>query len=331
MAKLADAGVAPRVPGAEPERQPTASRLDGAPRGGSGAARGDRSRTDVFDANGRLRIVPVGLVRQRRKDLYYTLLAASWPTLLVFLATAFLITNVLFAFAYLELGDGSIENARSDSFADLFFFSVQTMATIGYGKLLPHTVAANLLVSFEAFLGLLAFGVVAGLAFSKFARPTARILFSNVGVVTRRDGVPSLMLRLANERAAAVIVEAQAHVVVVRDERTVEGEQVRRFYDLELLHRQNAAFALSWTVIHQLTPASPLYGATPESLDESDTIIIVSVTGFDEAFAQTVHARHVYAARHIVWGKRFADVLSMGDDGVRRIDYGRFHDVVPES
>ena len=295
-----------------------------------GTSSTSRPHIDVFDDAGRLRIVPIGLVRQRRKDLYYTFLASSWPVLLTFLAAAFLVANVLFALAYLALGEGSIENARPGSFADLFFFSVQTMATIGYGKLLPHTLGANVLVSTEAFIGLLAFGAVAALAFTKFARPSARVLFSNVAVVTRRDGVRSLMLRLANERGAAVIVEAQAHVVMVRDEHTVEGESVRRFYDLDLVHRQNAAFALSWTLIHQLTPASPLYDCTPESLRANDTIIIVSVTGFDEAFAQTVHVRHVYSAERIVWGKRFADVLSMGDDGLRRIDYSRFHDVVPE-
>jgi inward rectifier potassium channel len=291
----------------------------------------DRVRNlDVFDADGRLRIVPVGLHRQRRKDLYYTMLAASWPLLLGFMAAAFLVTNVLFALAYLALGDGAIDNARPGSFADLFFFSVQTMATIGYGKLVPQTIAANLLVSAEAFFGLVAFGVVAGLAFTKFARPTARVLFGKVAVVAKRDGVRSLMFRLVNERGEAVIVEAQAHVVMVRDEHTLEGEAVRRFYDLDLVHRQNAAFALSWTVVHPLTPASPIYNCTPESLRASDTIFIISVTGFDEAFAQTVHTRHVYAAREVLWGKRFADILSKGEDGLRRIDYRRFHDVVPE-
>ncbi len=292
------------------------------------AAPGAPSRVDFFDAHGRVTAVPIGLVRRRRKDLYYTMLASSWPVLLGFLAAAFVLMNVVFAVGYLAV-DG-IENARPGSFADAFFFSVQTMATIGYGTLAPRTLAAHLLVSVEAFFGLLSFGVVAGLAFTKFARPTARVLFSEVAVVGRRDGMRSLMFRLANERGTGVIVEAHAHVVLVRDERTVEGELVRRFYDLELLHRQNAAFALSWTVVHPLHPTSPLHDATVESLEADDSTFIVSMTGFDEAFAQTVHARHIYAARHIRWGARFADILSRTDDGRRQIDYSRFHDVVPE-
>src|SRR5262249_23589165 len=162
---------------------------------------------------------------------------------------------------YLLLGH-AIANARPGSFSDAFFFSVQTMATIGYGQMAPATFAAHVLVSVEAFVGLVGFAMVTGITFSKFSRPTARILFSNVAVVTQRDGVPCLMFRMANERGTS-IVEAQAHVVLTRSETTLEGEKVRRFYDLKLLRQQNILFALSWTALHPITQESPFSGETP--------------------------------------------------------------------
>ena len=258
-------------------------------------------------------------------DLYYELLAASWPRLLVLLAAAFLAVNIGFALAYLAI-PGSIENARPGSFADAFFFSVQTMGTIGYGKLVPATAAANALVTVEVLVGLIGIAVVTGLVFAKFSRPTARVLFSRRAVIAPHERVPSLMFRMANERSNT-IVEAQIHVVLVRNETTTEGEAMRRFHDLEMSRRQTALFALSWTAIHPIAAASPLYGATPESLATADAEIVVSLVGIDEQFAQTVHARHRYAAADIVWNARLADILFR--DGRREIDYTRFHDVVP--
>jgi len=260
-------------------------------------------------------------------EAYHHLLVSSWPRLLGVLLVGYLAVNGTFALAYLSMRDG-IEGARPGSFADAFFFSVQTFATIGYGKMIPGTFAANVLVSVEALVGLLCVAMVTGLVFAKFSRPTARVLFSRVAVVAARDGIPSLMFRVANARGNN-IVEAQMHAVFARDETTVEGEWVRRFYDLDLVRRQNTLFALSWTAVHRITPGSPFHGASPAELEAGRGQVIVSVVGFDESFAQTVHARHAYAAGDIRWHARFVDILTIHADGTRRIDYTRFHDVVP--
>jgi len=264
-------------------------------------------------------------VRRIGDDLYYDLIASAWPRLLALLATAFIGVNALFALVYLDL-PGSIENARPGSFADAFFFSIQTMATIGYGKLAPATPAANTLVTVEVLVGLLSVAMVTGIVFAKFSRPTARVLFSRHAVIAPYDTIPSLMFRMANARGNT-IVEAQIHVVLVRDETTAEGERMRRFHDLALSRRQSALFALSWTAIHPITATSPLYGATPESLAAADAEVVVSLLGLDELFAQTIHARHRYGADDIVWNARLADILFR--DGRREIDYTHFHDVVP--
>jgi inward rectifier potassium channel len=261
-------------------------------------------------------------------DLYQFLLTTPWPRLLTTLGLVYLAINVLFALAYL-LDPASIENARPGSFADAFFFSVQTMATIGYGKMVPRTLYANLLVTLEVLVGLFGIAMVTGLMFAKFSRPTARVLFSRMAIIAPRDAVTSLMFRMANSRGNN-IVEAHVHVVLARNEVTVEGESLRRFYDLELVRGQSALFALSWTAIHPITARSPLQGATPASLAASGAEIIVSLLGFDETFSQTVHARHRYGPADIAWGARFVDILSRLPDGRQRIDYARFHDVVSD-
>jgi inward rectifier potassium channel len=259
-------------------------------------------------------------------DLYHQLMTSSWPLLLLEVIVAFVVVNGLFASGYLIAG--GIENARRGSFADAFFFSVQTMATIGYGKMAPGGLLANVLVSAEALTGLLSLALVTGLIFSKFARPTARVRFTRKAVISIRDGVPSLMFRMANVRANQ-IVDAQIHVVFARQEKTLEGEEVRRFYDLELTRYRNAIFDYSWTAIHPITQNSPLYGASAESLKKSEAEIVVSLTGIDETFSQTVYARYYYEAEDVIWGARFADITQRTPDGEFFLDFTSYDQTLP--
>jgi inward rectifier potassium channel len=283
----------------------------------------------IFTPDANLSYVRLGLPVDRRHDLYHSLLRASWGVLFALLLTLFLAINCLFALAYLALGEG-VANARPGSFSDVFFFSVQTIATIGYGVMSPRTFGAHLIVTAEVLCGFILLAVVTGLTFAKFSRPTARVLFSNVAIVSPRDGVPSLFFRMGNARGTS-LVEAHAHVVLSRNEVTLEGESVRRFYDLPLTRQENMLFALSWTVVHPIREDSPLSGETPDSLAAREAAVIVSVTGLDEVLGQTVHARHAYEARDIVWGKRFVDILSVDGDGRRIIDYSRFHDLAEDA
>jgi inward rectifier potassium channel len=163
--------------------------------------------------------------------------------------------------------------------------------------------------------------------FSKFSRPTARVRFTRNAVISLRDGVPSLMFRMANVRANQ-IVEAQIHVVFARQESTLEGEEVRRFYDLELTRYRNAIFGYSWTAIHPISQNSPLYGATAESLSASGAGLVVSLTGLDETFSQTVYARYYYDAEDIIWGARLADIMRSTPDGEFLLDFTHYDDVV---
>jgi inward rectifier potassium channel len=276
---------------------------------------------------GQFNVVRKGVWHFHWHDLYHLLLTMSWPAFLGLMWVLYAISNALFALAYLA-GGNCIQNARPGSFQDAFFFSVQTMATIGYGGMSPATDYANWVVTVEAMVGLLGVAMVTGLAFARFSRPTARVLFSRVAVIRPYHGLPTLMFRTANLRYNQIL-EAQMSVTLVRNEISPEGEFMRRFYDLNLVRNRTPVFALSWTVMHAIDETSPLYKATPELLAEQEIEIVVTMTGLDETVSQTVHARHSFIASEILWNMRFVDVLSGRGDGPMSIDYSRFHDVVP--
>ena len=269
-----------------------------------------------------------GLSRRLLSDFFHDLLRASWPKIFVLVFLYLMATNAFFSALYLLAGN-AIDNAKSGSFLDAFFFSVQTMATIGYGYMRPVGIFANMVATFEAFFGLITFALVSGLLFAKLSRPTAKVLFSEVAVITRRDGRPCLMFRLSNARGNQIL-GGSVEVTLLRSERTVEGEMIRSFRDLSLLRSSTPVFALSWSVLHFIDdPASPLFNSTPESLQAQESEIVVTFVGVDETFSQEVHARHSYVASEIRWNHRFADVLSRDSSGMTLIDYGHFHETRP--
>jgi inward rectifier potassium channel len=273
------------------------------------------------------RVVAIGLRNPWLGDLYHRLLTLPWWAFLLGLSGVYLGLNVAFALLYL-IGDSAIANARPGVFSDAFFFSVETISTIGYGQMSPATPYGNIVMTVEALSGLALFAVAAGLVFARFSRPTARVTFSRVAVVTEYNGVPTLSFRLANERRNQIL-EAQVSVILARDEHTAEGEWMRRFYDLKLARRRSPIFAMTFTVMHQIDLTSPLWNATPSSLAAQAAEIVVTVTGLDETLAQPVHARTSYLAHEVLWGHRFADVFTQTADGRLAIDYRRFHDTEP--
>ncbi len=277
--------------------------------------------------DGRLTIVGMGAWHSYWRDPYHLLLTIPWSGFLALTTLGYFATNALFALIYLAGGD-CIANARHGSFSDAFFFSVQTMDTIGYGAMYPRTFYANMVVTLEALIGLLGVAMGTGLAFARFSRPTARVTFSSVAVIAPYNGVPTLMFRTANQRRNQIL-EAQLRVRLVRDEISQEGHFMRRFHDLKLLRSQNPVFTLTWTAMHQIDEHSPLYGVTAQMLAEAETMLVISLTGIDETVSQTIYARHTFVAHEILWNVRFVDIVSRSKDGERSIDYTRFHDVMP--
>jgi inward rectifier potassium channel len=273
--------------------------------------------------------VRLGARKRPLGDLYHLLLTISWSRLIGLIVIGFIVANAAFAALYLAAGD-AIEGARTGNFLDAFFFSVQTMATIGYGKMVPHTTLANVVVSTEAFCGLLGFATATGLLFAKFSRPTARVMFTRSMVVTTWEGQPALMFRMANQRVNQ-IVEAHCNLALLRDEITSDGHEIRRLHDLPLMRQRSPMFSLSWTAIHIIGPGSPLHGANAETLKKIDAMFIVTFTGIDEVFSQTVHARYTWEHGQVAWNARFADLFRTLPDGREAIDYSRFDELVRDA
>jgi inward rectifier potassium channel len=279
-------------------------------------------RPRLVPRRGRTPLVKVGGER-RHGDFYARLMDMSWSYVTAIIIGYYLAANTLFALAYMEIPEG-IENARPGSFQDAFFFSVQTMATIGYGKLVPVSMPANILVTLEALFGFGFFAVVTGLLFAKFSRPTARVLFSNIAVICPYNGTPHLMIRLANQRENR-IVDASAQLVVLRTETTAEGLRMRRFYDMKLVRNRVPFMQLTWTLMHPIDKDSPLFGLSAQQLCDKDSEIVISLLGLDETFAQPIHARHSYVTDEIVFDASFEDILRRLEDGRTEINFHRFH------
>jgi inward rectifier potassium channel len=283
----------------------------------------------IFQRDGRPLIRARDLVGFRRatlSDLYYFLIAAKWRVVLALYASAYLLLNALFGALY--VWTGGVANARPGSFSDAFFFSAETLGTIGYGVLAPQSRAAHLVATVENMIGLLALATFTGLTFAKFSRPKARVIFSDVAVIAPRDGVPTLSFRVANERVNHV-VEATLRVTLVRFEVTAEGERFRRMVDLPLVRSQSPAFVLTWTALHAIDKTSALHGVTPQSFAEGLMEVLVTFTGWDETLAQTIFARQSYVASELRWNHHFRDVIRITAEGRREIDYGCFHETDP--
>jgi inward rectifier potassium channel len=260
----------------------------------------------------------------RFTDFYHGVLTVSWPLFFLELLAAFIAVNLIFATLY--VGDpGGIANARPGSFTDAFFFSVQTLGTLGYGVMAPKTLWANLLVTVESFSGILTIALFTGIIFARFSRPQARVIFSKVAVVTTFDGVPTLMFRAANQRGNSIL-DAEVHVSLASQYTTREGVNIRRFQELKLVRPRNPLFALSWTIMHALDETSPMYGLGLADMLERDMELVVMLSGTDETINDRIYARNSYMAEEILWHRRFVDVLSITPSGQRMVDLHHFHD-----
>lgn len=275
----------------------------------------------------RLRIVRMGHRFHPWEDAYHLLLTLNWPKFWLAIILGYGIANLIFAGLYL-LEPGGIANAKSGSFIDAFFFSVQTMATIGYGAMYPTKPWTQMLTAIEALVGLMGFSGATGLMFARFSRPTAQVRFSRSILLTQHQQQPTLMFRIANQRQNQII-EAQISLVFLEDTITAEGDYLRKITDLKLQRSTSPMFALSWLVMHPIDLQSPLYGRSLSSLLATDATFVVSLTGIDDELSQTVYARHIYAAADIIENHRFVDIISRDRDGSVRIDYRQFDQVEP--
>jgi inward rectifier potassium channel len=275
-------------------------------------------------APGQIDIEVVGASRRIGRDLYHFFLRAHWWVDVLILGAIFGAANLAFgAFYYWS---GGVQGAHS--FLDHFFFSVETMGTIGYGDIHPTTAAARTVMSFEALAQIFLTAVTTGLVFAKFSIPRARVRFAHHPTIGQFDGVSTLSFRLGNERDSRLL-EAIIRVVMFRTEKTVEGITIYRMHDLKLERERSPALSRSWTVIHRIDERSLLNGYTPEMMERDEIEFVLTMRGTDELSVQLLHAQKRYEAKDIRWNARHADMLSERPDGRLRIDMARFNEIVP--
>jgi inward rectifier potassium channel len=293
---------------------------------GLGGRMSERSRARLLNHDGTFNVRRNNLGPLHPYNAYNTLLKLTFPRLIAALCASYLVTNVFFASLYWLCGPGALEGAGRAPlarFEDCLFFSVQTLATIGYGRLVPVTRAANVLVAVEALVGLLGFAIVAGLLFARFTRPTAKISFSDKALIAPYEGGWALMFRLVNLRNHDL---TDVHAVVSFARWTeIDGERSREFDQLALERDSIIFMPLHWVIVHPITDRSPMRGLTEASLAASEPEFVCLITADDETFAQTVHSRTSYDAGDIVWGARFRDMYVADQDHVA-IELGRLHD-----
>ncbi len=296
---------------------------------GLGGKMSERSPARLLNHDGTFNVRRNYLSAFHPYNAYHTLLSLPVPRLLALMAAGYVATNLVFASLYWLAGPGALSGSAPSPlarFENCFFFSVQTLATIGYGKLTPDTRVANLLVALEALVGLLGFAVLSALLFARFARPTAKIVFSRNALIAPYENGWALMFRLANLRNHDL---TDVHAIVSFARWADGNGKRRRLFDQLSLEREFIIFMpLHWVIVHPIVETSPLRGFTPETLAAADPEIFCLINADDETFAQTVHAKTSYDKTDIVWGARFRDMY-LPADGRVAIDLNRLHDFEP--
>lgn len=300
---------------------------------GFGAVVASATRRRFLNRDGTFNVHRTGLSFAESRSVYRHYITISWPRFVGTVAFWYLAVNLIFAAAYLACGPGALEGPEDygggfvGHYVEAFFFSVQTLATIGYGRIAPVGLAANTIVAVESVAGLMLFALMTGLAFARFSRPRPQVRFSERAVVAPYRGGTALMFRVANVRDSELF-DVQAEVAVAR--RALGPGDTRVFERLGLERDSVTFFPLSWTVVHPIDPGSPLHGLTEAQFRESDAEFVVRLTAWDETTGQSVHIRSSYKWDEVMWGRKFATIIDRSAaDGIIRVDVQRLSEIEP--
>jgi inward rectifier potassium channel len=284
-----------------------------------------RKATPVSMRSGQVEFVKVNTDAWRWRDVYRWLLSLRWPQFAAFAGALYITLNLLFAALYSFQPDSIAGSTGGHWFFDCFFFSVQTLATVGYGHMYPQTLYGHIVTTIEIMSGLFLLAVMTGLIFVRFSRPIARVAFSRSIVIAQLNGKPTLMVRVGNENHHSM-VEAEFRIMFSRDEPLVEGGDFRYFYNLKLHFDRLTVFPAALTLRHVIDETSPLHQATPESLETGRALFFVSVVGVDPVIAAAVQTQQDYTWRDVRFGERFVEIYTQSGQGQLTVDYGRLHE-----
>lgn len=284
----------------------------------------DMQRKRIVNKDGTFNLTRVGFEPSAR-DMYQWLINTSWFQFLAFAFTVYVVVNLLFAVVYLLVGTeqliGAHDSGLASRFGNAFFFSTQTLTTVGYGAMSPIGVHANMVAAIEAFTGLAGFSLLTGLLYGRFSRPNSRLLYSNHALIAPYKDGYSFQFRLVNKRRN-VLMDMSARVMVSFLNKETGN---RQYYRLPLEIEQIHFFPMNWTVVHAINDDSPLNGLTPTDMEEQDAEVIILIKGFDDTFGQDVHSRFSYKYSEIVFNARFKSAYHT-NSGRTVMDINKIHD-----
>lgn len=277
---------------------------------------------------GPLDVTKVGVSRFDLRDPYHLALTASWPVFTLSVLALYAAINIMFATFYAAM-PGSIGNARPGSIADGFFFSMETLATVGYGQMYPATTYGHVVSIAEIMAGLAFTTITTGLIFVRFSKPRAKILYADHMVITPYNGMPTLMVRIANGRMS-MMTDLTVKLSALICEHSTEGHSMRRVNDLTLVRSNIPMFALTMTMMHRIDEHSPLYGHTAQSMLDGDVRLFLSVEARDSAINSTVHDLKDYKSQHIRFGMKYVDTVTVEPDGRTMADLTKLSAIEPD-
>lgn len=290
-------------------------------------AKGKSSR--FVNKDGSFNVKRLGLSAIQNLHIYHALIEMSWLKFAIVTLSFYTLINILFAFLYVIVGVehlvGIIGNTFVDKFWEAFFFSAQTLTTVGYGRISPAGFTASMIAAIESMVGLMGFAIITGILYGKFSRPTARIIFSEQAIIAPYRGINAFEFRIVNQRKNQLIeVEVQ---VLLSMNKLVDGQRKGVFLELPLESKRVNFFPLPWTIVHPIDENSPIYQYTSQDLIDADAEIIIMVKAYDDSFSQNVYKRFSYTAAEIIWGAKFNLIYKNGDDGYVNLMLDKFQEI----
>ncbi len=283
----------------------------------------------LLNRDGSFNVERRGIPMHMAFNVYHILTGISWPVFILLILCAYLTVNMLFSFLYLAIGVNHLVghggSGGMDAFWDAFFFSAQTLTTVGYGRISPEGIPASMVAAIESLAGLMGFALATGLLYSRFARPQGRILFSKHALIAPYRNGSAWMFRMANARNNQLIeTEVQVSLSMVDP-----ADGTRRFHELALERKSINFFPLSWTIVHPIDADSPLRGLTAEDFRDGDGEFFIQIKAFDDSFSQTVYVRNSFRFDEVVYGAKFEFIFGRAESGATTIDLHRIDEHAP--
>jgi inward rectifier potassium channel len=284
-----------------------------------------RSNDGIEINLGSTSVLKLGTTRYDLRDPYHFTVALRWPAFVGLFLGLYFTLNLIFAALYAAV-PGSLTNARSGSLSDAFFFSIETLATVGYGAMSPATTYGHVIASIETVLGLTFTAVTTGIIFVRFSRPRPNLRFADKVVITTHDHRRTLMVRMAYA-GAGVLVGATAELDVLLARRSAEGKMFRGAHELHLVRKRMPVLLLTWTVMHVIDESSPLHGMDAAGIKAVDARVLLTVRGRDRETGADVYDVKPYEVPDILFDADYRDMVSFDSSGRAHADLRLLSDV----